>query len=82
MQKKKWEVCDDGEGLFVWHGGGSPHDESLPVYLPVQPRIRARAAQVIADALNAAKIPRPRKPRAPKQQGSEDSQSKKEEPHA
>ena len=71
MTRKKWEAVDDGEGLFVWHGGGSPHDEALPVYLPVPPRVRKRAAQVIADALNAAKIPRPRKPRTPKRDGSE-----------
>lgn len=59
-------VDDDGEGLFVVWRGRKPHgsdaDESLPVYLPTGPRIRARAAQAIADALNAAGIPRARNP--------------------
>ena len=63
-RKAGYAVQDDAEGLYVvWKGRqttGVEYDESFPVYLPSGPRIRARAAQVIADALNAAGIPRAR----------------------
>jgi hypothetical protein len=61
----------DGEGWYVaWRAKRSDskanqHDESMAVYLPHGPQIRERAAQVIADALNGALIPPPRKPRKP-----------------
>jgi len=63
-----YAVQDDGEdGPYVcWSpvrrdSRVNERDESMCVYLPTGPRIRARAARAIADALNAAGIPRARR---------------------
>lgn len=69
-----WTVEVDEQGAFVtWHSVRSDsrageNDESMSVYLPCGRRIRARAANLIADALNRARIhpPRARRPVATK----------------
>ena len=55
MPEIKWEVEEDDSGLFVI-ARGLAEDESLPVYLPTNPEVRERAAEVIAKALNDAGI--------------------------
>ena len=77
-QRAGWRADHDGEDWYVlwfpvrYDARSGENDESLSVYLPKGKELRARAAQVIADALNRAGIPRPRKrPYDTKRDGSD-----------
>lgn len=58
--KGQWRVERDEEDFYVcWGPQGKDTDECMMVYLPKKPAQREHAAQVIARALNRAKIPEP-----------------------
>jgi len=62
----RWQVERDEEGLFVAFGSDGPEeDEVAQVYLSQRPAEREHALEVIARALNRARIPDPHR-RVPK----------------
>lgn len=70
MTKKKprFEVCRDDEGIYVSDTAFShanlpsaEQDEGMPVYVSPVPHQRERIAKIIANALEAANLPGPRR---------------------